>query len=111
MSWFFAIFFGLVVLCALAWLGMQGRELFAPKQTARVETVKRYSERFPYTVGFFRRDRKDLHLVFRLEDGRELDITVPEEVYAHCPVGTKGVLTWQGHRFDLFDEVSEDIPL
>lgn len=98
MAWYISAFFAVVALCAVIYAVQAGKDLFSKKQTAQATVIRRYAEEFPLTVVTFRRDRKDLHLVFRLEDGRELDLLAYEQLYKQCPAGTKGTVTWRGSR-------------
>ena len=103
MNWFFSVFFGVVALCAVLWFGLTLRDRLAPKTECNAVVEKRYSEIFPVTMGFVKRDRKELHLVFLPENGDALDLVVSEDLYKLCPAGTKGRLHHQGGRLMRFD--------
>ena len=103
MGWFFPAFFGVIALCAVLWFGLMLRDRLAPKTECDAVVEKRYSEIFPMTMGFVKRDRKELHLVFMTEGGDALDLVVSENLYKLCPVGTKGRLHHQGKRLVRFD--------
>lgn len=103
MNWFFPVFFGVVALCAVLWFALTLRDRLAPKTECDAVVEKRYSENFPMTMGFVKRDRKELHLVFMTEGGDALDLIVSEELYRLCPAGTKGRLHHQGKRLVRFD--------
>ena len=103
MTWFFSLFFGVIALCALLWLGLALRDRLAPKTECGAVVEKRYAESFPMTMGFVKRDRKELHLVFITEGGDALDLIVSEGLYKLCPAGTKGRLVRQGNRLLHFD--------
>ena len=74
MGWFFPAFFGVIALCAVLWFGLMLRDRLAPKTECDAVVEKRYSEIFPMTMGFVKRDRKELHLVFMTEGGDALDL-------------------------------------
>ena len=103
MGWFFPAFFGIIALCVLIWVSALLRDRLAPKTECDAVVGKRYTENFPMTMGFVKRDRKELHLVFLPEDGDALDLVVSEDLYKLCPVGTKGRLHHQGRRLVRFD--------
>ena len=103
MSWFFPAFFGIIALCVLIWVSALLRDRLAPKTECDAVVEKRYTENFPMTMGFVKRDRKELHLVFLPENGDALDLVVSEDLYKLCPVGTKGRLHHQGRRLVRFD--------
>ena len=103
MSWFFPAFFGIIALCVLIWVSALLRDRLAPKTECDAVVEKRYTENFPMTMGFVKRDRKELHLVFIPEDGDALDLIVSEDLYKLCPAGTKGRLHHQGMRLLRFD--------
>ena len=103
MNWFFPVFFGVVALCAVLWFGLALRDRLAPKTECDAVVEKRYSEIFPMTMGFVKRDRKELHLVFMTEGGDALDLIVSEDLYKLCPAETKGRLQHQGRRLVRFD--------
>lgn len=104
MSWFFSAFFGVIALCAALWLGAVLRDRLAPKTECDAVVERRYAENFPMTMGFVKRDRKERHLVFVLEEGGDaLDLVVGEDLYKLCPAGTKGRLHHQGKRLVRFD--------
>lgn len=104
MSWFFPVFFGVIALCAVLWFGLTLRDRLAPKTECDAVVEMRYSEIFPMTMGFVKRDRKELHLVFVPEGGGDpLDFLVSEDLYKLCPAGTKGQLHHQGKRLVRFD--------
>ena len=104
MSWFFGVFFGAIALCVLVWLVQTLRDRLAPKTECDAVVEKRYTENFPMTMGFVKRDRKELHLVFVPEEGGDtLDFVVSEDLYKLCPAGTKGRLHHQGKRLVRFD--------
>ena len=103
MSWFFPAFFGIIALCVLIWVSALLRDRLAPKTECDAVVEKRYTENFPMTMGFVKRDRKELHLVFVPEDGDALDLVVSEDLYKLCPAGTKGRLHHQGGRLLRFD--------
>ena len=103
MSWFFPVFFGVLVLCAVIYAVLLVKDRLAPKNECEAMVEKRYSENFPMTMGFVKRDRQEKHLVFRPEGGEALDLTVSEDLYKLCPAGTKGILIYQGKRLLRFD--------
>ena len=104
MSWFFPAFFGIIALCVLIWVSALLRDRLAPKTECGAVVEKRYTEHFPMTMGFVKRDRKELHLVFVPEEGGDaLDLIVSEDLYKLCPAGTKGRLHHQGKRLVRFD--------
>lgn len=103
MNWFFSMFFGVVALGAVLWFGLTLRDRLAPKTECDAVVEKRYSENFPMTMGFVKRDRKELHLVFMTEGGDALDLIVSEDLYKLCSAGTKGRLHHQGRRLVRFD--------
>ena len=104
MSWFFPAFFGIIALCVLIWVSALLRDCLAPKTECDAVVEKRYTEHFPMTMGFVKRDRKELHLVFVPEEGGDaLDLIVSEDLYKLCPAGTKGRLHHQGKRLVRFD--------
>ena len=103
MGWFFPAFFGIIALCVLIWGSALLRDRLAPKTECDAVVEKRYTENFPMTMGFVKRDRKELHLVFLPENGDALDLVVSEDLYKLCPVGTKGRLHHQGRRLVRFD--------
>lgn len=45
------------------------------------------------------------HVTFRTAEGALLELTAPENV-GHLPVGTTGVLTYQGSKCERFDPAS-----
>lgn len=104
MSWFFLAFFGIIALCVVIWLGAVLRERMALRTECDAVVEKRYAENFPMTMGFVKRDRKEMHLVFVPEEGGDpLDFLVSEDLYKLCPAGTKGRLVRQGNRLLHFD--------
>ena len=103
MSWFFVVFFGVVALCAVLYLGSRLKDRFAPKVECEAAVEKRYTEVFPLTMGFVKRDRQEKHLKFRPENGNTLDFPVSDDLYKLCPAGTKGYLCYQGGRLIRFD--------
>ena len=104
MGWFFPAFFGIIALCVLIWVSALLRDRLAPKTECDAVVEKRYTEHFPMTMGFVKRDRKELHLVFVPEEGGDaLDLIVSEDLYKLCPAGTKGRLHHQGKRLVRFD--------
>ncbi|MGM9615200.1 MAG: DUF2500 family protein [Oscillospiraceae bacterium] len=102
MSGLFIGFFGLVALCAIGYAVMQVKDLFAEKIECEATVTKRYTENFPMTVGFVKRDRLEHHLTFRLSEDHAMDFAVGEELYKQCPAGTSGSLVFQGHRLLSF---------
>ena len=103
MNWFFPLFFGVLALCAVIYLLLLLKDRLSPKAECEAVVEKRYTEKFPLTMGFARRDRQERHLTFRPESGAPMDFTVPEDIYRLCPMGTKGILHYQGQRFLRFD--------
>lgn len=103
MAWFLIAFFGIIALCALAYLAMRAKDLLSPETECEAVVEKRYTENFPMTMGFVKRDRKELHLAFRLESGELLDAQVGDALYKQCPAGTRGRLAHRGRRLVRFD--------
>lgn len=108
MAWYVSAFLAAVAVCAAIYaLAAVGRRLL-PKRTARAVVRKRFTEVFPMTVGFVRRDRKERKLEFELEGGARVTLSVGEALYECCPMGTKGVLTWQGGHLLAFAVQTEN---
>lgn len=103
MGWFFAIFFGVIALCAILYIGARLKDGLAPRTECEAVVEKRYTENFPLTMGFVKRDRAEKHLVFRPDNGSALDFTVSDDLYKLCPAGTKGYLIYRGKRLIHFD--------
>ena len=103
MSWFFPAFFGVLALCAALYLILFVIDRLAPRAECDAVVEKRYTETFPMTMGFVKRDRQEKRLTFRTEDGKRLDFAASEDVYKLCPSGTKGHLYYQGRRLVRFD--------
>lgn len=103
MGWFFAGFFGFIALCAILYLVARLKDSLAPKIECEAVVEKRYTENFPLTMGFVKRDRQEKYLTFQLEDGNILDFPVSDDLYKLCPAGTKGVLIYRGKRLMRFD--------
>lgn len=103
MKWFFAVFFGGVALCAALYLASLLKDRLTPKTECDAVVEKRYTEKFPMTMGFVKRDRQERHLAFRTEGGEIVDLAAEESLYKLCPAGTKGRLVRQGQRLIRFD--------
>lgn len=103
MGWFFAVFFGVILLCLILYLGSRLKDSLAPRNECEAVVEKRYTENFPLTMGFVKRDRQEKRLVFKPENGGPLDFPVSDDLYKLCPKGTKGVLIYQGKRLVRFD--------
>ena len=103
MSWFFAVFFGVIALCVIVYLGLQLKDSLAPRIECEATVEKRYTEVFPMTMGFVKRDRQEKHLVFKSKNSAALDFPVSDDLYKLCPSGTKGNLSYQGRRIIRFE--------
>ena len=108
MTWFFPVFFGVLALCAAIYLALFLKDRLAPRAECDAVVEKRYTETYPMTMGFVKRDRRERHLTFRTETGEPMDFTVSEDVYKLCPMGTKGRLYYQGRRLLRF--VAKELP-
>ena len=42
------------------------------------------------------------YVTFRTAEGELLELSAPEDV-GHCPIGTVGILTYQGNKCERFD--------
>ena len=99
MVWFFRIFFGLIGLCLLIWLGEQARNWFTPRRSCPAVVQERRRQVFPVSVGFKRQERVERRLTFYLpQQQKTLSFEVSQALYEASPVGTGGCLTWKGGR-------------
>lgn len=97
MEWFLRFFFGLWAVCALIFLSGALKNLFSPKQSAQAMVIGRSKNFFPFSTGFYRKDRQEYVLTFLLLQSRQtLTFSVSEALYRSAPVGTGGLLTWRG---------------
>ena len=103
MAWYITVFAAVLGLCAVIYAVGFLRDCLAPKRTQSAVVEKRYKETFPLTVGLSRRDRQELHLAFRTEEGQILNFKVGEELYNRSPAGTTGTLSHQGTRLLGFE--------
>lgn len=71
-----------------------------PRESARavVLSTERHIQHYRHS-NFY---DKHHYAAFRLEDGRELTLRIPEEEFERLQEGDMGELTWQGTRFLFF---------
>lgn len=106
MAWYVSLFLAIVGLCAVGYAVMLLRDLLAPRQSSKAVVRKRYTEEFPMSTGLVRRNRKERFLEFEMESGAKVTLSVDEDYYGQCPMGTVGNLIWKGSRLVSFEPTS-----
>lgn len=100
--WLIRGFFLLLAAGVLAWLADALYQRTRPVRQLEAAVERKWWTAFPRTVVWVRRDRRDCQIAFRLPEGEELILPVPEDVYDALEKGESGVLTCQGSRFRRF---------
>ena len=97
MSWGLRVFFGLLGACAVIAALWRLRDLLAGERSGRAVVKRRWSENFPLSTAWTRKDRREYYVTFLLpEDGGEVTLCVQQALYSQLTVGSVGTLTWQG---------------
>ncbi len=74
----------------------------APVLTGRGTVLSRSVTASHVSAGLFGRDRQLYQITFRLSDGEELTLYVPETAYLTLEAGLTGTLVWQGNSLREF---------
>lgn len=91
----------LVTVCiVIAAIRRRRAQKAAPREIARAAVVSTERHIQHYRHSNFH--DKHHYAVFRLEDGRELMLRIPEAEFERLQEGDQGELTWQGTRFLFF---------
>ncbi len=74
----------------------------APVLTGRGTVLRRSVTASHVSTGLFGRERQLYQITFRLSDGEELTLYVPEKAYLTLEAGLTGTLVWQGDSLREF---------